>query len=213
MRRTRTVAVGQTYGRWAVLAFSHKNARGELHWSCRCECGTRREVKGGSLLRGVSKSCGCLWYEIVSPHGMTGTPTFKSWESMLQRCYNENAPDYPRYGGRGIRVCPQWKASFITFFEEMGERPEETSLDRIDNAKGYSAQNCRWATRSEQQRNKDNSHNVTFNGKTQALIDWARDTGIAYGVLLRRRYAGWSDADLFKPTRAKAPNGSGRKRK
>ena len=82
--------------------------------------------------------------------------TYKSWTVMKQRCLNPNDTNWPRYGGAGVGVCSEWLV-FEAFLRDMGERPPGTSIDRIDNAEGYSKSNCRWATRSQQQRNKANS--------------------------------------------------------
>jgi hypothetical protein len=195
---------GQKYGRWTVLKPSHSH-RGYWHWVCKCDCGTERVVSGGLLTRGEnggSTSCGCLRHDSTTIHGMTKTRTFKSWESMLQRCTNPNAPDYHRYGAKGITVCSRWTA-FVEFFADMGERPEGKTLDRKDNKKGYFPENCKWSTPSEQQRNKSNSHFLTYEGTTKSLVTWAEEKGIPYDLLLRRFKRNVSIEELFAPSRSK----------
>jgi hypothetical protein len=111
---------------------------------------------------------------------------------MRQRCSDPNAYQYHRYGGRGIKVCARWKC-FENFLADMGERPSKAhSLDRIDNDKGYSPKNCRWATRKEQGRNCATNRRVTFRGRTLTVIEWSEMTGISQDVLLSRFNNGWS---------------------
>lgn len=86
-------------------------------------------------------------------HGLRGTGAYKSWDAMIQRCTNENSTSYPRYGGSGVTVCDEWR-SFVAFHSDMGDRPEGTSLDRIDSNLGYYKENCRWATEVQQARNR-----------------------------------------------------------
>lgn len=97
-------------------------------------------------------------------HGMSNTRTYTSWESMIGRCHNPNDDYYDKYGGSNILVCKEWRKSFIKFYEDMGERPSKMSLDRIDNTKGYSKDNCRWATRSLQQANRKPRSNTGYLG-------------------------------------------------
>lgn len=100
-------------------------------------------------------------------HGMSGTPAYSSWKTMVYRCTKPTAPNYPYYGGRGITVCDRW-LSFENFLADMGPRPEGTTIDRIDNDGNYEPGNCRWATRSQQQQNSRNSK------ISQADVDWIR---------------------------------------
>jgi len=129
-------------------------------------------------------------------HGMYSTRTYKSWQSMKQRCDNPKDPSYPLYGGRGITYCYQWK-SFETFYDEMGERPVGCSLDRIHNDGGYYKENCRWATSKQQTRNRRDTNKILFRGKKQCFLDWSRELGIARSTLYNRLKRGWSIEKAF----------------
>jgi hypothetical protein len=126
-------------------------------WLFLCDCGKEHEAIGSRVRAGYTKSCGCLSREVTRArsvrHGHFGSRTYASWTAMLSRCTNENHHAWDRYGGAGIGVCEEWR-SFDNFLADMGERPPGTSIDRIDGTKGYEASNCRWATRSEQNKNR-----------------------------------------------------------
>lgn len=107
-------------------------------------------------------------------HGKTRTPEHKIWVEMRQRCNNPNSQSYDRYGGRGIKVCSAWEDSFQAFIADMGARSAGQSLDRIDNDKGYGPGNCRWASRTEQQRNTSRNIMLSYNGVTQCVSAWAK---------------------------------------
>lgn len=138
------------FGRWSVIDLPAS----KYHTMCVCDCGIVKEVDTSTLTRGKSKSCGCLHKEKVTTHGYNGTRTYKSYHAMKERCLNTNHQAYEFYGGRGITICNRWLLSFENFIEDMGERPEGRTLDRINNNEGYSKMNCRWATKSEQNKNK-----------------------------------------------------------
>ena len=142
--------IGREFGRWTVLEKKIKGRR--TYFKCQCECGTIKTVEAGSLRSGGSQSCGCLAKELKTKHGMSGNTTYNSWHHMLQRCNNKNNDSYKDYGGRGITVCRQW-AKFESFFEDMGLKPANHSIDRIDNNGNYEPSNCKWSSHKEQRAN------------------------------------------------------------
>lgn len=144
-------------GRLTALGRVGKDKRGSWLWRCSCECGNTIDVAACSLNGHLVRSCGCLYDEIKGKqaitHGYAKTTTYNSWLAMRQRCYYEKSDEYFRYGERGINVCDRWLNSFENFLEDMGERPQGHTLDRIDSLKGYSKDNCKWSTPTEQARN------------------------------------------------------------
>lgn len=113
------------------------------------------------------------------------TPTYKAWESMVRRCTMPSQSTYPSYGGRGIVICLRWR-DFRNFLEDMGEKPEGMTLDRIDVNGNYEPDNCRWADAKTQHRNKRHHHWITYNGETKCLAQWADDLGIKARTLRAR---------------------------
>lgn len=174
---------GDRHGRLVVLAEAGLRRR-ERIYLCRCDCGNEVEVTGSHLRRGATRSCGCLVRELLRDrqdqlrHGHAQgkrSPTYISWESMIARCTNPNRPSWPRYGGRGIKVCERWR-NFENFLDDMGERPSGTTLDRVDPDGDYEIGNCRWAGMEIQARDHGRStvagmcrkglHDITQPGST-----------------------------------------------
>lgn len=148
------MAAGQRYGR--LIAIEHADGSAELsRWRFRCDCGSETVAYATNVRAGRTKGCGCGY----RAHGLSRTPEYLSWAAMRQRCNDPKNKSFSHYGGRGIRVCEAWDESFTAFLADVGPRPSlDHSLDRWPDVNGnYEPDNVRWATRSEQQRNKRNS--------------------------------------------------------
>ena len=145
--------IKRKFGRWTVVEEAKEKVGNRLAYKCECECGNIRIVSGKNLRSGDTKSCGCLAKERVTKHGMHGTPEYRVWGQMIQRCGNPNNERYANYGGRGIKVCDRWK-NFENFFTDMGTRKKGLTIERKNNDLGYFLENCCWATRKIQARNR-----------------------------------------------------------
>ncbi len=174
---------GLVFGRLTVVSESMDHKKyGRRYWNCVCECGIYKVVSGASLMRGSSTSCGSCAHKT---HGMSKTPTYVSWKSMIERCTSPRSRDYPRYGAVGVSVAPEWR-KFDRFLADMGVRPDGTTLDRMDGSKGYEPGNCRWASPEEQGFNRKTTIAIEFNGVTDSVSGWARRLGIHRNSMAKR---------------------------
>lgn len=166
----------------------------KYRWLCECECGNTKIVRENDLISRRTKSCGCLRTEINSivhrKHGMSETRLDNILYGMKQRCYNKNSRRYTDYGGRGITVCKEWLGeNGLNNFSEWALShgyAENLTIDRIDNDKGYSPDNCRWITNKEQANNKRNTKKYKYKGEIHTISEWAEITGIGYYMLKAR---------------------------
>ena len=166
---------GQKFGRLTVIKLLYRNSHGDPVWLCQCECGTEKAILGPNLSN--TKSCGCLRREQLRTHGLRYTPIYNTWSNMLARCNKSTHKDYKHYGGRGIGVCSRWH-KFENFFTDMNPRPKGMTLERKDNSGDYCPENCVWATRADQSKNKRSNVWLTAFGKTQILADWIKELKI-----------------------------------
>lgn len=171
-------------------------------WRCRCECGNEIDVRTAYLKSGHTQSCGCLWGKTMIKHGMCHTRLYSIWQNMKARCEN-----HKNYAGRGITVCDEWKNDFVAFrdWAIANGYSDELELDRKNNDGNYEPSNCRWVTRTENNRNKRTNHFLTYNGKTLTLIEWQELTGIPYQEIRRRLNDGKSIKDALTKLQKEAP--------
>lgn len=179
---------GERYGR--LVAIKRVSSRKQsTFWLFKCDCGAQKEISLTSVRRGHSKSCGCLNIDSLqgrAVHGMRKLSSYTVWQSMKERCYNKNYKSYMHYGGRGISVCDRWRNSFVNFFEDMGDRPNDKSLDRIDNDGNYEPSNCRWTSKKVQRQNQRGIKLYPFENELLTIAEIARRSGVTYENLFYR---------------------------
>lgn len=183
----------QRFDRLVVKEFVSA-VRSTVKWRCVCDCGGVSVVATRDLRSGNTKSCGCLMRSIKTnlSHGasvpMTGA--YRSYRSMLSRCLTTGNIGYANYGGRGIKVCQRWQDSFVNFLADMGERPQDYTLERVDTNGDYAPENCKWIHKNEQAKNTRASVRYNMNGKIMIQADVARALKIHPSSLLVMRRKG-----------------------
>jgi len=204
MSKKRLITTGEEFSRLTIIKESSPaisiNGNKKRRVLCECSCGTIKTVDMSHLANGRIKSCGCLKKEEASErftkHNMKKSREYYTWQNMKSRCLNKNNKNYNFYGGRGITICDKW-LTFEGFYKDMGDRPENKTLDRVDGGKGYLKNNCRWATNKEQQNNKINNVFLEYNGKRKTVAQWAEFVGINSSTLYHRFYLGWNIKDAL----------------
>ncbi|MFC2577682.1 MAG: hypothetical protein ACFNQH_01330 [Veillonella parvula] len=198
---------GKQFNYLTVIGFSHKEKQGlctQYYWNCKCVCGKVIKVTRNSLMRG-RKSCGCMnnvahcgssYHGGVVTHGDSKKRIYRIYRKILERCYFDKKSKYYK---NGIGVCDDWKNDYLKFREWSYNNgyTDELTIDRIDNEKGYSPDNCRWVTKKEQQNNKSNNVLITFNGETHTISQWADKLGWTYTTLANRHKRKWSVEDML----------------
>lgn len=197
---------GQVFGRLTVISINHTTRLG-TYWNCVCECGNECVVLTTKLSNGHTTSCGCRKDEIKrdieklnKSHGKSKTKLYKIFSGMKARCYRKSCPNYNRYGGRGIIICKEWLDSFENFYNWSISNGYKSglSIDRIDNDKGYSPDNCRWVSAKEQANNTRSTVFLTYKGETKSASEWSEITGIRQATIVRRKTSyGWTDEECL----------------
>lgn len=191
---------GKRFGRLMVIVKSNITGKRST-WECACDCGNKATVRGDSLKSGNTQSCGCLHKDAITKHGDSRKTDslYATWKNMIKRCFDSNHKSWLNYGGRGITVCDEWQ-EYSQYKKDMGERPFiSAQVDRIDNNKGYSKDNCRWVSPKENCRNMSINHHVTMGGVTKTIPEWAETTGISERTIRSRIYRGWPEEKALTP--------------
>ena len=196
MNKTK-VKKGDKYGRLTAVGPSRPG-----YWMFQCECGGTKESVPSKVSEGYVKSCGCLRHDIMlernkPTHGESGTRLYRIWRSMKKRCGVPNTHAYERYGGRGIRVCQEWRDSYPAFSEwaKSNGYQDDLTIDRIDGDGNYCPENCRWVDMVTQERNRCNTRRAFFEGELRPLGEIRDMTGVPYYTLYKRIIKqGWSAA-------------------
>ena len=212
MSAKKCISIGQVFGRLTALSVgeTHVFPSGQkaLTTNCICECGEAVMVFNVLLRNGKTRSCGCLFRDMllarITTHNKTHTPEHKAWSGMKLRCYNVDRDDFKHYGKRGIKVCERWLKSFENFIADMGHRPSvKHSIDRINNDGDYEPSNCRWATKSIQANNTRANRKVTIDGKTLTISEWSKISKIPHATVRARLARGWNDRDaVWQPRKS-----------
>lgn len=182
---------GQRFGRLTVIERA-ENQNQRAMWKCKCDCGNETEVISANLVRGNTKSCGCLKSQVskerLTIHGMVDTKLYKTWLGMKARCTNVNNKKYKNYGGRGISICPEWKKEFLNFYEWSVKSGwnKKLSIDRVNNDGNYEPSNCKWSTWKEQENNRSNNAWYEYKGETKTISQWSDIYGIPYKTIACR---------------------------
>lgn len=197
--------IGKKFSNLTAVKYSRTDHRHSRHFIFKCDCGSTKEYRLSAVTTGRTKTCGCSASTSQVTHGMTGTRTYKSWDSMMQRCFNVGTVNYDIYGGRGITVCESWQ-KFQNFFDDMGVRPDGMSLDRIDANANYGPDNCRWATFNEQMNNQRKTVRLKVGNEVLTLKEWSERTGVPVAVIRGRKQRGVANADAVSRPLGWRPN-------
>lgn len=194
---------GDVFGDLTVIGMYGRNRRYQCIWAVKCVCGRLKPVLGTNLKRGDSTSCGAHRKHGEAKYEVR-TKEYVAWLAMINRC-SSNRPDLRRcYKDRGISVCGRWRKSFENFLEDVGRKPSDKhSLDRIDNGKGYSPGNVRWADKRTQARNRRGLRYLTISGITKLEIEWAEISGISLTTIRSRSNRGWKPEEIISKVMGK----------
>lgn len=190
---------GMSFGMLTVVGYSHSDRKWNSFWSCKCSCGGTRTARMDRLKALLINNCGCVRAKTLkSTAAIKHKRIHRIWRGMKERCGNENAVDFSSYGAVGISVCDEW-LDFDRFLEWSlaNGYNDNLTIDRIDNGKGYSPSNCRWATYIQQANNRTNNVVIEYYGERLSVSQWAKIFGISTSTIYMRRHKGWTDEECL----------------
>lgn len=212
MRRT-VVEPGKKYGHLTALSFSHINKKGHQMWWFECDCKdhTKKQIVASFVLTGHTTSCGCRANDGHNNyrHGLCRDRIYRIYHHMIERCYKPSCKEYKNYGERGVKVCDEWRESFLAFNKwaiENGYK-DNLTIDRIDVNGNYEPSNCRWTTQKIQQNNRRNNHIITIDGVSHTISEWGEITGVGCDNIYARLKLGWDEKRaVFQKVKRKGEN-------
>ncbi|MBT2759918.1 hypothetical protein [Paenibacillus sp. ISL-20] len=172
------------------------NNKTRSYWLCRCDCGNEKLILRDNLMKGATKSCGCI---VATKKGISSNRIMKILDGMKRRCYNNSDKSYDTYGARGIKICDEWLNNDFAFYNWSLENGynEGLTIDRIDPNGNYEPENCRWATMKEQNNNRRNNVNITIGKTTRTMTQWSEMTGISIWKIHKRYHDGLKGEDII----------------
>lgn len=201
--------VGDKFGEWTVLEILSSRK-----CVARCQCGNEKEVYISNLTSGKSTNCGCIQriknHNRMTTHGQSKTKLYNVWAGIKRRCYNPNQKSYVDYGGRGIRMCDEWKENFDIFYEwaiSNGYQEGKVEIDRIDVNGHYTPTNCRWITKKKNTNNKRNNYYIEYRGEIKTASELGEEFGLSPNTIIKRLNNGW---DIEKALMQPYKNGDGK---
>lgn len=189
---------GQRFGRLRVIEQTAERKNRRVVWKCVCDCGNECYIVSRSLISGATKSCGCFMQESRGKsritHHKSNEKIYLTWQSMRKRCESPNNKNFTDYGGRGIKVCEEWRNDFQAFYDwaMANGYADNLTIDRIDVNGNYEPSNCRWVSRKIQSNNRRNNVYLTYKGETHTISEWGEIKNIKPSVLYQRKRKGWS---------------------
>ena len=186
---------GEKFGRLTVIGLDDERSTRKTYWYCQCECGNIKSVRSDSLKCGAISSCGCLKKEqdkinLTKHHShlQSGTRLYHIWAGMKKRCYDCHNVKYSNYGGRGIKMCEEWRNDFNVFYDWACKNgySEELTIDRINVNGDYEPNNCRWADVKTQNNNRTSNIRITIGNATKCLKEWCDVFDVSYSKIHAR---------------------------
>ncbi len=197
------IEIGKTYGQLTVVQEGPRTKSNVRTWICRCKCGATVQTEPGNLATKAGpktevscKDCGNIRSGLKRRiHGKSGSTEYTIWHNMRNRCLDSRHRAYPRYGGRGIKICKRWDDVRL-FIKDMGLRPSmDHTLDRKDNDGPYCKDNCTWSLRRAQQRNREYQKLIKVGNRSMLAVEWSEITGINHITISSRIRLGWPPKD------------------
>lgn len=197
-----SLMIGKQYNDLTVesVFIEQKGKYKRTYMNCVCVCGKHVKVQPHELLKGHIKSCGCLLTRVLvernTTHNKSRERLYQIYKDMCRRCYDPKRKAYKNYGGRGIKVCDEWKNNFMAFYNWASTHPNYTetmTLERIDYNGMYCPENCTWIPKEEQSKNRRINHQITINGETHHIAEWARMMNVKPRLIMVRIWRGWPE--------------------